>query len=148
MRIIVLLFLGACGGAQAATGSSVTITPAPVTSTTAQADPVATGAPTTTATSNKRPTELSGTAIRFVGGDGSSTDEAILIRGAQGEMDGTGSEYRYLAMVYGPQNSAWTLSRQSLMSKNGKHYDAMAITLADGTSKTVYFDISEYFGKF
>jgi len=96
----------------------------------------------------KRPTSLPGTPIHFLGGDGSSLANAIKIKGAHGEMDGTASEYSYLALVYGPQGNAWTMGQQSLLSDSGKSYDALAITLADGTKETVYFDITDYFGKY
>jgi hypothetical protein len=40
------------------------------------------------------------------------------------------------------------MNQQSLQSHNGKNLDALDIEHADGKSQTVYFDISDYFGKF
>jgi hypothetical protein len=155
MRLSALLLaLVACGGATPAAqpplaSSSVTITVAPTppdaTPAPAPPPPVASAAPIAVP---KRPTSLPGTSIRFTGGDGTSIVTAIKIKGAKGEMDGTASEYSYLALVYGPANTAWTMGQQSLLTDSGKNYDALAITLADGTKATVYFDISDYFGKY
>jgi hypothetical protein len=146
---LILLAVVACGGSAPPPATATTTTQLPV--------PTATATPTVTASAStavpvagapNRPTELPGTPIRFLGGDGTSVDTAILIQGAHGEMDGTASEYRYLAMVYGRQNDAWKLEQQSLLNHAGKQYDAMAIVLvATGTKKTVYFDITDYFGK-
>jgi hypothetical protein len=148
MRLFPLLIvIGACGGNPSPPPETATPLATASATASATAPPVTTAPPANTA-NDKRPTEVPGSAIRFVGGDGTAVESAILIKGAHGEADGTASEYQYLAMVYGPQNTAWKLERQALLSRAGKQYDAMAIVLADGTKKTVYFDISEYFGKF
>jgi hypothetical protein len=148
VKLSILFLLVACGGAVAPASAAVTVT-TPASTETAPPATVAASASATPppAATDKRPTEIAGTSVRFAGGDGSSVANAILIKGAHGEMDGTSSEYQYLALLYGPQNTAWKLDQQSLLSNSGKRFDAMAIVLADGTKKTVYFDISEYFGK-
>src|SRR5271168_4275084 len=48
-----------------------------------------------------RPQGVPGTSIRFTGGAGSSLKDAIVIEGAQGEVDGVRSEYQYLDMLLG-----------------------------------------------
>jgi len=40
------------------------------------------------------------------------------------------------------------MGSQSLVFKNNKPYDILSIKTADGTEKKIYFDISNYFGKF
>jgi hypothetical protein len=97
--------------------------------------------------SGKRPTSLPGSPIRFGGGDGSSKEAAIVILGALGESDGVESEYRYLDLLYGPRPGGWMMVRQSLTEEKGKSYDALEIEQGMN-SKTVYFDITAYFGKF
>ena len=37
--------------------------------------------------------------------------------------------------------------RQSVLQQQGKVYDRMDLDLKDGSKKTVFFDISEFFGK-
>ena len=46
-----------------------------------------------------------------------------------------------------PQNVDWKLTRQSVWRQQGKVYDRMELELKDGGQKTVFFDISEFFGK-
>ncbi len=97
--------------------------------------------------SSNRPTALTGSSIRFEGGDGSSQASAIVIVGAEGESDGVDSEYQYLDMLYGPRPEGWTMIQQSLLGDKGKSFDALEIELR-GKRKTIYFDITAYFGKF
>jgi len=42
----------------------------------------------------------------------------------------------------------YTLIEQSLIADGGKHYDVMPIKTANGEEKKIYFDISDFFGKF
>lgn len=116
--------------------------------TAATAQPAAGGAlaqPTARPTPS-RPTTLPGTTIRFEGGAGTSVDDAIVIRGAHGEEDGTGAEYKYLEMVYGPRGSGYKVAGQSLMNQNGKSFDRLDVEV-NGKPLAVYFDITDYFGK-
>lgn len=81
--------------------------------------------------------------ISYAGGDGSSLEKAILIKGAKGESDGVQTEYDWLAK-YMP---GWQATNQTLITKNGRAYDVLDVTKS-GAKKAVYFDITEYFGKF
>jgi hypothetical protein len=81
--------------------------------------------------------------IQFLGGDGSSLAQAILIHGAQGEVDGVPSEYDWLAA----NRPGWKAMGQSLISGGSRKFDVLHIT--NGSQQAdVYFDITEYFGKF
>jgi hypothetical protein len=75
--------------------------------------------------------------------DGSSFEKAIVIT-AGSETIGIRGEYEYLDKTY----PNYKRGSQSLYNKNGKAYDMLHITLADGTSKDVYFDITDFFGKY
>ncbi len=80
--------------------------------------------------------------IQYLGGDGSSVAQAILIHGASGEVDGVTSEYDWLAA----NRPGWKAISQSLISQGSRYYDALHIT--NGSQQAdVYFDITEYFGK-
>lgn len=48
---------------------------------------------------------------------------------------------------YGPRPTGWTMVQQALLGDQGKSYDALDIERS-GKRETVYFDISDYFGKF
>ena len=86
--------------------------------------------------------------ISFSKNSGESMEDAIIIMGAKGEKDGIDSEYKYLESKYGLKEIDWELELQSLLSEKGKSYDKMDIKLADGTKKTIYFDITNFFGKY
>jgi hypothetical protein len=77
------------------------------------------------------------------GKDGSSFEKAIIID-KNNETEGVAAEYEWLRKNYpGYQNQG-----QSLVYNNDKPYDLLKIKTADGTSKSIYFDISKFFGKF
>ncbi len=81
-------------------------------------------------------------AITYAGGDGSSIEKAVVINGAT-EETGVHAEYEYLAR----QHPGYKRGGQSLQSHNGKAYDVLEFTTADGKKSTIYFDISAFFGK-
>jgi len=143
---IVLVGVVACGGA----AKPVIVEPQTTTTAIAPAETVhGTLLPKTPPPTTDRPREIAGTPIHFEGGDGSSIDKAIVIRGARGEGDGVQAEYWYLAQLYGPKGAGHDVLQQSLLNKNGHAYDALDVHVTAGNlSMTVYFDITDYFGKF
>ena len=86
--------------------------------------------------------------IKFSKNSGESIEDAIKILNASNESEGVTAEYQYLSERYGERGTDWKLERQSLLSEKGRSYDKMEIALSDGTKKTIYFDISDFFGKF
>lgn len=87
--------------------------------------------------------------ITYGGGSGKSFDDAIKIQGAANITEGVMGEYQYLSKIFGERGIDWELEEQRLRSveEKGKHYDKMDIRLRDGTRKTLYFDITEFFEK-
>ena len=78
----------------------------------------------------------------YAGGDGSSFEQAVIIVGAT-FISGPGAAYNYIEKRYpGSQQS-----KQSLKEQDGKKYDVLEFTTADGEHKTMYFDISAHFPK-
>ncbi|GAA4055659.1 hypothetical protein [Flavobacterium chungnamense] len=75
--------------------------------------------------------------------DGSSYEKAIIIK-AKDEMTGVNKVYSKLKELY----PGYKLISQGSGSKNGKHYDTMKIVTSDGEEKSVYFDITSFYGKF
>jgi hypothetical protein len=75
--------------------------------------------------------------------DGSSFEKAIVIKEVS-EMKGVNAEYAYLRAAY----PGYKAGGQSLSYHDKKPYDAIKITTADGKQLTVYFDTSNFFGKF
>ena len=80
--------------------------------------------------------------VRYSGGQGTSFEDAVIIM-EKTETTGVDAEYDWLREHY----PGYKLVSQSLSSKDGKHYDVMKIKTASGEDKTVYFDISNFFGK-
>ncbi|MBI2963673.1 MAG: hypothetical protein HYY35_07950 [Deltaproteobacteria bacterium] len=79
--------------------------------------------------------------VVFAGGDGSSCESAVLIRGARGEFEGVASEYRWLS----ERHPGWNLTEQSLLKSGERRYDVLDFTTADGRPQRVCFDISEFY---
>ena len=137
MRPLALcVLLTACGGGAAATQQP---TAAPLPTTTADAPP-----PTATTQTDPTPPPPT-TGIHFSGGDGSSVEKAIVILGAKGERDGVAAEYSYVEKHLGLSRN--DVVSQSLLDKNGRSFDMLQLKTAQG-SRQLYFDITDYFGKF
>lgn len=81
--------------------------------------------------------------MTFGGGDGSSCAQAVVVH-ARGEMEGVRAEYQWLAA----KHPGYERQMQSLSTCNDKPADILKIRTADGRVVEVYFDISEYFGRF
>lgn len=79
--------------------------------------------------------------VVFEGGDGTSCERAVLIKGARGELEGVASEYRWLSEHY----PGWNLTEQSLVQSSERSYDVLNFTTADARKQSVCFDISEFF---
>ncbi|MDB6064226.1 MAG: hypothetical protein JWR26_434 [Pedosphaera sp.] len=81
--------------------------------------------------------------ITYSDGDGSSYAQAVVIHSAEDEEAGIKAERAWLEKNY----PAFRKGRQSLMASGGKHYDLIEFTTAEGQAKSVYFDITDFFGK-
>jgi hypothetical protein len=75
--------------------------------------------------------------------DGSSFDKAIIIK-EYSEPKGINAEYQWLRDNY----PGYKLKQQSLSNNKKKYYDVMDIITSEGKEKTIYFDISNFFGKY
>jgi hypothetical protein len=85
--------------------------------------------------------------ITFKGGPGDTTATAVVISGAPNSRAGIDGEYYFLMKKFGKPKADWQLQRQSVIHEKGKVYDRMDIELKDGSKKTIFFDITEFFGK-
>jgi hypothetical protein len=75
--------------------------------------------------------------------DGSSYQNAIVLNETS-ESAGVDAEYAWLKKNY----AGYTLIKQSLSEQNGKSYDILNIKTPHSGKKSIYFDISNFFGKF
>lgn len=69
--------------------------------------------------------------------DGSSPEKAVIV-GSVGE------EYDWI----GRHCAGWRFVSQALTEIDGKPYDEMTLRNDRGEERTVYFDISRFYGKF
>jgi len=110
--------------------------------------PPATTAPAPAATSTAPP--AASTAPRpaqylapspFAGGDGSTPDQAVVVL-AETEDEGIDLEDHWIFDHYG----RFRKIRGGLASAEGKHYDVITVELGDHSEKTIYFDITGFYG--
>ena len=88
------------------------------------------------------PSPAAKAGVHFGGGDGSSVQKAVSVLGAT-EMTGVAAEYRWLDDRY----PGYKMHDQSLLNQGQRAYDVMNFTMPDGSEHTVYFDITDFFGK-
>jgi hypothetical protein len=82
--------------------------------------------------------------ITFEGGNGSSPESAVVIKGAVTGREGIRAE----ALWIGINHPEWRKEQQSLVTgQDGKHYDAIDYIDNTGGRRTIYFDITDFFGK-
>lgn len=81
--------------------------------------------------------------------DGSSIEQAVLIKYSGSYQKSIGQEYTYIASQYGKEGVNYALQSQSLQSWGTRSYDVINIKLIpSGEEISVYFDITEVYGKF
>ena len=78
--------------------------------------------------------------VAYAGGDGSSFEQAVILVGAT-LVSRPRAEHDFVKRNY----AGYDFRKQSLKEQNGRAYDALEFTTADGEIKTIYFDISAYF---
>jgi hypothetical protein len=85
--------------------------------------------------------------IVYAGGDGSSPEEAVLIKDAPSHTAGVRAESAYISRKFGERGQDWELKEQSLTQKeDGRQIDKMTIETTAGDVETIYFDVSGFFG--
>lgn len=77
----------------------------------------------------------------FAGGDGTSPDQAVIVL-AETEDEGIDLEHHWTFDHYGRFRKVGG----ALASADGRHFDVITVELADHTEKTIYFDITAFYG--
>lgn len=80
--------------------------------------------------------------LSYAGGDGTSVEKAVVILGAMGSMDGVPAEYAWIQ-----RNLPGAKIESQSIEPGEKTYDLFKVTLPNGETRDVYFDISSFFGK-
>lgn len=97
----------------------------------------------TSCSTQKHTTSNSNQFTTGSGPDGSSYEKAIVIQETR-EKPGVDAEYAWLKAHY----PGYKLNGQALNFKDKKPFDILNIKTANGETKAIYFDISNFFGKF
>lgn len=78
------------------------------------------------------------------GGDGSTQERAILLPDAKDEIEGVKAEHIVVRAYF----EDWKWQSQALINTPDLHiYDAIELSGPGGVTKTIYFDIHNWFGK-
>lgn len=102
--------------------------------------------PATDAASVKR--KADGGSASVDGADGSSVEKAVVVK-AKTEKAGVSAEYEWVEKHYGQRNVDWVVTQQQTLGVKGRNYDLLFIRLvATGKELKLYFDITDFFGKF
>ena len=80
----------------------------------------------------------------FEGGDGSSIEQAVIVKGAKNEFEGVEAEAKWIRKVH----PGWQKGAQALLSEKKRYYDRIEYATPAGKTETIFFDISDFFGKF
>ncbi|MFZ5855903.1 MAG: hypothetical protein ACOYZ6_03655 [Chloroflexota bacterium] len=137
--LLISFIVSACGPGQLF-GPTFTSTPSSTLTPTSTVTPTSTPIPTLTPRPSLTPTFTPESACTEAG---CSFETAVVIE-ADNESDGIAMEYQWLADHYpGYQNIS-----QAISFDGNKIYDVLTIITADGVEKTIYFDITLFYGHF
>ena len=81
--------------------------------------------------------------MQYKGGDGLSKEKAVIIVGANNEIEGVDAEYDYLESKIGDIE----IESQTYIGEKDKSYDVLKIKLANGIREEIWFDITNFYGK-
>lgn len=81
--------------------------------------------------------------VGYVGGDGSSCQQAVVITNAKFSETGLLAEKMWLDRKFPTRREI----NHSALNSAGRHYDLVELTTADGQATRVYFDTTESFAR-
>lgn len=83
---------------------------------------------------------------RCIDNSGESAEEAIVVLAGNTD-EGISAEYGYIAERWGTRGRDWRMTFQRLVERGERKYDRIDIQLKDGSERTLYFDVTSFFGK-
>jgi hypothetical protein len=100
----------------------------------------------TTKPAVEEPIDIS--TVVYKGGDGKSSESAVLILNAKNEKNGIAAEYAWISKFHGERNAGWKYGEQSSVMHEGKRIDVIMIYLVPSNAiVNYYFDVSDFYGK-
>ena len=86
--------------------------------------------------------------IQYSDNDGVSINDAIRIFGANNADEGINAEYYLIGQIFKSLNKKWEREGQLLIKENGRVYDQLIIRDEEDIVYKVWFDITDFYGKF
>jgi hypothetical protein len=81
------------------------------------------------------------------GGPGDTLQTAIAIKKIPRGLSAAGAEHMLLRKWFGERGKDWTLTGQAMLRVDGRTYDAYDVVLADGTPRSLHFDVTEWLAR-
>jgi hypothetical protein len=82
-----------------------------------------------------------------IGGPGDTLQTAIVIKKTPRGLSAAGAEAMLLGKWFGERGKSWTLKRQAMVQRDGRTYDIYEVVLADGSERTLHFDVTEWLSR-
>lgn len=70
--------------------------------------------------------------------------DVIKISDVENHFKGVAAEYQYIEEKFGKD---WRRRSQALLKEDGVYYDRIDLVFSDGSEKSIYFDITSFWGK-
>jgi hypothetical protein len=83
-------------------------------------------------------------AIQYSSNDGTSFEKAIVITGAPNDSAGIQAEYQYIRSHF----PGATIGYQRLVTQGTRVFDLLEFLTADHQKRMIFFDITDFFGKY
>lgn len=74
---------------------------------------------------------------------GTTAESAIVLPGIADDFHGVAAEHAYLSEHF----PTWHIEYQTRIAENGRNYDVLGMIEPDRTKTTIFFDITDWFGK-
>ena len=81
------------------------------------------------------------------GGLGDSPSAAIVIKKTPKGLSAAGAEHLILTQRFGKRGEGWTLTRQELLTQDGRVFDVFQIRLSGGIDRALYFDVTDWLAR-
>lgn len=95
----------------------------------------------------ERPNPFGSLRVHYEGGDGSTRQSAIIVRGATSDIEGVAATFLWMQEHIGAKDEEWRLISHTSGSDGVRKIDTFHVMLRRGGMRQVYFDVSESFGK-
>ncbi len=97
--------------------------------------------------SGRPPNPLANPDVWYEGGDGATPEGAVVVRGAESDIEGTAATFAWMFDRFGPKDEGWQLRTHSSGRFGARHIDTFDVALRDGSRQCIYFDVTESFGR-